>query len=102
MNATITTTSRVLPIRLTSKIIPGFGRGSKDLGIPTANISRDDLNCEIEFDALPCGIYWGFARVTAAASTTTATVSAVAATGSPTITPTPTPTTPDDSNTTTT
>ncbi len=46
-----------------SKIIPGFGRGSRDLGIPTANISRDDLQCHVDFDALPCGIYWGFARI---------------------------------------
>lgn len=54
----------LLPIRLTSKIVPGFGRGSKELGIPTANVSRDNLHCDIEFDKLPTGIYWGFARIT--------------------------------------
>jgi len=46
-----------------SKIVPGYGRGSRDLGIPTANISRDDLECPVSFDSLPCGIYWGFARI---------------------------------------
>lgn len=55
--------SSLLPIRLISKIEPGFGRGSKELGIPTANVSRQNLDCAIEFDALPCGIYWGFARI---------------------------------------
>lgn len=57
------TKSSTLPIRLISTIVPGFGRGSRDLGIPTANISRDDLQCDVDFDALPCGIYWGFARI---------------------------------------
>jgi len=54
---------RNLPIRMMSKVIRGFGRGSKDLGIPTANISRENLSCKISFDSLPCGIYWGFARL---------------------------------------
>ena len=61
--ATTKETVEELPIRLTSKIIPGFGRGSKDLGIPTANVSREDMECQLEFESLPCGIYWGFARV---------------------------------------
>jgi len=52
-----------LPIRLISKIVPGFGRGSKELGIPTANLSRTEMQSKIKFDSLPCGIYWGFARV---------------------------------------
>ena len=69
----MSTTSRLLPIRLTSKIVPGFGRGSKELGIPTANISRDDLKCDIEFDSLPCGIYWGFAKIVKETSTVTET-----------------------------
>ena len=51
----------LLPIRLISTVVKGFGRGSTDLGIPTANVSRDDCSCS--FDALPCGIYWGYARV---------------------------------------
>lgn len=51
-----------LPIRMKSKVVRGFGRGSKDLGIPTANLSRDDYQGP-DFDILPCGIYWGFARI---------------------------------------
>lgn len=54
---------KMLPIRLISKVVRGFGRGSRDLGIPTANLSRQDLQCSINFDDLPCGIYWGFAKV---------------------------------------
>jgi riboflavin kinase len=53
-----------LPIRIISKVVRGYGRGSKDLGIPTANISRDDLSCSCgDFDHLPTGIYYGFARI---------------------------------------
>ncbi len=52
-----------LPVRLASTVIPGFNRGSKDLGIPTANLCKDRLQCKIAFDELPCGIYWGFARI---------------------------------------
>ena len=50
-----------LPIRLTSTVVKGFNRGSKDLGIPTANLSRNE--CNQKFDDLPCGIYYGFARI---------------------------------------
>jgi len=58
-----------LPIRIISKVVRGYGRGSKDLGIPTANISREDLSCSCgEFDHLPTGIYWGFARIGEASS----------------------------------
>lgn len=53
----------VLPVRLVSTVVPGFGRGSKDLGIPTANLCKEKLQCKISFDELPCGIYWGFARI---------------------------------------
>lgn len=55
-----------LPIRITSKVVRGYGRGSKDLGIPTANVSREKgvLSCSCgDFDDLPTGIYWGFARI---------------------------------------
>ena len=56
---------KVLPIRIISKVVKGFGRGSKDLGIPTANLSSstEDLHCKISFDELPTGIYYGFARL---------------------------------------
>lgn len=52
-----------LPIRMISKVVRGFGRGSTDLGIPTANLCRDSGDFSTSFDAMPCGIYWGFARV---------------------------------------
>jgi len=55
--------SNQLPIRLTSIVVPGFGRGSKELGIPTANLCKKSLKCKVGFDSLPCGIYWGFARI---------------------------------------
>jgi riboflavin kinase len=59
-------TNQNLPIRIISKVVRGYGRGSKDLGIPTANVSRENgiLRCSCgDFDHLPTGIYWGFARV---------------------------------------
>mmetsp|Transcript_35166 Transcript_35166/g.76997 ORF Transcript_35166/g.76997 Transcript_35166/m.76997 type:complete len:254 (+) Transcript_35166:238-999(+) len=52
-----------LPLRFISKVIPGFGRGSKDLGIPTANLSKDDARCTTSVDSLLTGIYWGYARI---------------------------------------
>ncbi|EWC46379.1 hypothetical protein DRE_04322 [Drechslerella stenobrocha 248] len=44
------------PIQLSGKVISGFGRGSKELGIPTANIPTDGLPEFIE-----SGIYYGWA-----------------------------------------
>ena len=52
-----------LPIRFISKCCKGFGRGSKDLGIPTANVSKEDATCTMSVDSLPTGIYWGYARI---------------------------------------
>eukprot|EP00978_Attheya_sp_CCMP212_P033674 scaffold137101_cov54-Attheya_sp.AAC.2 len=57
-----TTQTMSLPIRLISTVVRGFGRGSSDLGIPTANLSREACNTD-NFDDLPCGIYWGFCRI---------------------------------------
>ena len=72
------TIQSMLPIRMVSKVVRGFGRGSSDLGIPTANLERSVLqllstssssSCGnrdskiVLFDNLPCGIYWGFARI---------------------------------------
>lgn len=50
---------KMLPLRVISKVIRGFGRGSKDLGIPTANLDPK----EFPLDDLPCGIYWGWCRI---------------------------------------
>ena len=47
-----------LPIRMISTVVRGFGRGSADLGIPTANLDLAQVTVD-----LPCGIYWGFARI---------------------------------------
>jgi riboflavin kinase len=84
----------MLPIRMVSKVVRGFGRGSSDLGIPTANLDRQGLrmagveksssnsntsnsntsntsnsissekkDASLDFEDLPCGIYWGFCRI---------------------------------------
>lgn len=42
-------------------IVCGFGRGSSDLGIPTANISLDQLPPEVQ--NLNTGIYFGWCRL---------------------------------------
>lgn len=54
-----------LPIRMVSTVVRGFGRGSSDLGIPTANLDRQGgtFSCDTNFEELPTGIYWGFARI---------------------------------------
>lgn len=53
-----------LPLRMTSTVVKGFGRGSSELGIPTANLDRESgkYTCGT-FDDLPTGIYWGFCRI---------------------------------------
>lgn len=48
------------PIRLSGPVIKGFGRGSKELQIPTANIPIEGLKvggCE----SVDSGVYYGFA-----------------------------------------
>ena len=66
--------SKVLPLRMTSVVVKGYGRGSTDLGIPTANLDRNagtygSSGGEGEgvgvhtFEDLPTGIYWGFCRI---------------------------------------
>jgi FAD synthase len=53
-----------LPIRMVSTVVRGFGRGSSDLGIPTANLDRQGGKFgDTSFEDLPTGIYWGFARI---------------------------------------
>ncbi|OJJ43281.1 hypothetical protein ASPZODRAFT_136498 [Penicilliopsis zonata CBS 506.65] len=44
------------PIRLSGPVIKGFGRGSKELGIPTANIPPDGLDA---YPSLESGVYYG-------------------------------------------
>ena len=55
--------AHALPValRLKGSVVKGFGRGSKELGIPTANLDADLLG-----DALsgaPAGVYCGWASV---------------------------------------
>ncbi|KAF0699277.1 Aste57867_10151 [Aphanomyces stellatus] len=52
---------QVSPIRLSATVVAGFGRGGKQLGCPTANLSSDDLG-ELLHD-IPTGIYCGWATV---------------------------------------
>lgn len=56
------------PITVHSKIVCGFGRGSAELGIPTANIPiNDDLN------QLDTGIYYGWCKLAPTTSSETTT-----------------------------
>ncbi|GME57498.1 Riboflavin kinase protein [Neofusicoccum parvum] len=48
------------PLKLSGKVIKGFGRGSKELGIPTANIPISGLSVGGN-DSLDSGIYYGWA-----------------------------------------
>lgn len=48
------------PIYYSNQIIAGFGRGSAELGIPTANVPVDEV-----FDSLDTGIYFGWCRLSA-------------------------------------
>lgn len=51
----------VLPYFVQGKVCKGFGRGSKELGIPTANFNHQVI--EKLPKELDCGIYYGFANV---------------------------------------
>lgn len=63
-DSTLEEPSKVLPLRMTSVVAKGYGRGSTELGIPTANVDRDKGKFSTEsFDALPTGIYWGYCRI---------------------------------------
>jgi riboflavin kinase len=48
-----------LPFFVIGKVVKGFGRGSKELGCPTANISSE----VVEQVSLSTGIYYGFAKL---------------------------------------
>ena len=47
------------PIQLSGKVIKGFGRGSKELGIPTANIPIEGLDVGGHRD-VQSGVYFGW------------------------------------------
>ncbi|QIX01890.1 hypothetical protein AMS68_007407 [Peltaster fructicola] len=52
------------PIRIDGKVVKGFGRGSGELGIPTANIPIEGLSVGGHKD-LESGIYYGYAGLSA-------------------------------------
>ncbi|KAK7526080.1 riboflavin kinase-domain-containing protein [Phyllosticta citriasiana] len=72
------------PLYLSGKVIKGFGRGSKELGIPTANIPIEGLSVGGHSD-LESGVYYGWAgldfhdssKTTTASTTTTTTTTDV-------------------------
>lgn len=48
-----------LPIRMISTVVKGFGRGSSELGIPTANLAREGGTFgDTSFEDLPTGTYY--------------------------------------------
>ncbi|PVV04738.1 hypothetical protein BB560_000750 [Smittium megazygosporum] len=49
------------PIFLESEVIRGFGRGGKQLGIPTANLTEQVVNAAL--NSAPVGIYFGVSRI---------------------------------------
>ncbi|XP_034836066.1 putative riboflavin kinase [Maniola hyperantus] len=50
-----------LPLFLKGEVVKGFGRGSKELGCPTANYSREVAQ-SLPQDLKP-GVYYGWAKV---------------------------------------
>ncbi|KAF4595630.1 Riboflavin kinase [Ophiocordyceps camponoti-floridani] len=50
------------PLRMEGNVIAGFGRGSKELGIPTANLPVDAALTPWITD-LPSGVYFGYASL---------------------------------------
>lgn len=46
------------PLVETGRVIAGFGRGSSELGIPTANVPVTE-----KLNKLPQGVYYGYARL---------------------------------------
>ncbi|KAG5921746.1 riboflavin kinase [Claviceps capensis] len=53
---------RPFPYRMEGKVIAGFGRGSKELGIPTANLPVDSTQTPW-IDAILSGVYFGYASL---------------------------------------
>ena len=49
------------PVYMEGNVVTGFGRGSKQLGVPTANIPPDSLGDRLH--SLPAGVYFGWVRL---------------------------------------
>ena len=50
------------PIYLSAPVVRGFGRGSRQLGVPTANLDPAELGAALA--GLPDGVYFGWAKLT--------------------------------------
>ncbi|KAL2017165.1 hypothetical protein VTK56DRAFT_2534 [Thermocarpiscus australiensis] len=50
------------PLRMSGRVISGFGRGSKELGIPTANLPVDESRTPW-ISSTPSGVYFGWASL---------------------------------------
>eukprot|EP01111_Echinosteliopsis_oligospora_P003311 TRINITY_DN1528_c0_g1_i1.p1 TRINITY_DN1528_c0_g1~~TRINITY_DN1528_c0_g1_i1.p1 ORF type:complete len:178 (+),score=31.97 TRINITY_DN1528_c0_g1_i1:90-623(+) len=51
----------IFPVYFEGKVVHGFGRGSKQLGIPTANLPTELYEHILE--KIPVGVYYGWANV---------------------------------------
>ena len=51
------------PVRMRGEVVRGFGRGSKTLGIPTANLAAEAPGVAAALEGLPTGVYFGWASV---------------------------------------
>ncbi len=49
------------PVALCGDVVSGYGRGSRELGIPTANLDPDALGSAL--DGVPPGVYCGWASI---------------------------------------
>lgn len=54
--------TKPFPLRLSGPVVKGFGRGSKELGIPTANIPIEGLSVGGCAD-VESGVYFGYASI---------------------------------------
>lgn len=75
------------PLKLRGPVVKGFGRGSKDLGIPTANIPLTGLSIGGN-DDLASGIYYGYASLDHSTTSDLATATSVPSATSDTAVPT--------------
>lgn len=51
------------PVCVEGKVIPGFGRGGKQLNCPTANLDLSSPGAAAAIDSIPFGVYYGWAAL---------------------------------------
>eukprot|EP01135_Chromosphaera_perkinsii_P011131 Nk52_evm40s2340 gene=Nk52_evmTU40s2340 len=61
--ASSSSSSLPLPVHIQGPIVKGFGRGSRELGIPTANFPQNIVDQHSALTSLPEGVYYGFATL---------------------------------------